>query len=417
MAENEIRIKDLPSTQQINETDDVIVLDNATDGTRKLQGKLLLDMIHSAMAKGTASGAVATFTDGADGIPMTDLVVSIEPQQSGSGDPSPENIRPISGWTACNVVRCGENLFDKATITENKILDSTTGEEIASYGRFSSDYIKVDPSTDYYASNVIRGAQWYCVFYYDKNKNYLSCGELPSTGDNASGVVTTPSDCNYVRLVGVSTYKDDVSFVVGNQAPSSYSAYSGNTYTINFVDGSSPLTVYGGTLDVLSGVLTVDRIKTSMPAYWTVNTESSTYWLITNTRDDAISVENTDTSIRVISDGFKGISANEMITKIATTDNINSIALISSQRLFLKVSKADYPTLNDLYSMIQTNNLQVIYELATPQTYQLTPTQVKSLPGVNNIWADTGNIINAEYVRDTTTIINQILARLDALES
>jgi hypothetical protein len=161
----------------------------------------------------------------------------------------------------------------------------------------------------------------------------------------------------------------------------------------------------------------VDRIKTSMPAYWAVNAESSMYWLITHTINDVISVENTDTSIRVISDGFKGISANEMVTKMTTADNINSIALISSKRLFLKVAKADYPTLNDLYSMIQTNNLQVIYELATPQTYQLTPTEVKSLLGDNVIYADTGDILNAEYVRDTTTIINQILARLDALES
>ena len=165
-----------------------------------------------------------------------------------------------------------------------------------------------------------------------------------------------------------------------------------NVYTID-LDG----TRYGGTLDVVSGVLTVDRIKTSMPANWTVNTESSTYWLITNTRSDAISVENTDTSIRAISDGFKGISANEMLTKMTTTDNINSIALISSKRLFLKVAKADYPTLQDLYSMIQTNNIQVVYELATPQTIQLSPTIIKSLQGENNLFASTGEIELLQY--------------------
>jgi hypothetical protein len=64
---------------------------------------------------------------------------------------------------------------------------------------------------------------------------------------------------------------------------------------------------------------------------------------------------------------------------------------------------ADYPTLNDLYSMIQTNNLQVIYELATPQTYQLTPTEVKSLLGVNSIYADTGKVDVQIWTKEVTS--------------
>jgi hypothetical protein len=36
--------------------------------------------------------------------------------------------------------------------------------------------------------------------------------------------------------------------------------------------------------------------------------------------------------------------------------------------------------------------------------------------GVNNIWADCGDIISAEYKRDATTIINQLIDRIIALE-
>ncbi|MBR4703227.1 MAG: hypothetical protein IKO91_05225 [Oscillospiraceae bacterium] len=46
----------------------------------------------------TASGSPASFPDGADGVPAKSLVVSIQPVQEGSGDPSPTNVRPISGW-------------------------------------------------------------------------------------------------------------------------------------------------------------------------------------------------------------------------------------------------------------------------------------------------------------------------------
>ena len=53
----------------------------------------------------TASGAITSFEDGADGMPIKALTVNIEPVQDGEGDPSPENVRPITGWTGCNIVR------------------------------------------------------------------------------------------------------------------------------------------------------------------------------------------------------------------------------------------------------------------------------------------------------------------------
>ena len=59
-------------------------------------------LYHSGSSTKTASGAIASFNDGANA-PVVDLTVSIEPVQSGSGDPSPDNVRPISGWTGANI--------------------------------------------------------------------------------------------------------------------------------------------------------------------------------------------------------------------------------------------------------------------------------------------------------------------------
>lgn len=50
------------------------------------------------------SGAVASFSDGADNIPVRSLTAQIVPVQSGSGDPSPTNVRPISGWNGAQIV-------------------------------------------------------------------------------------------------------------------------------------------------------------------------------------------------------------------------------------------------------------------------------------------------------------------------
>lgn len=38
------------------------------------------------------------------------------------------------------------------------------------------------------------------------------------------------------------------------------------------------------------------------------------------------------------------------------------------------------------------NGVYLVYPLATPITYQLTPTEVTTLLGMNNIWADTGDV-------------------------
>ena len=43
---------------------------------------------------------------------LRSTVVAFSPIQSGSGDPSPTNVRPISGWTAVTVTGAGENLWD-----------------------------------------------------------------------------------------------------------------------------------------------------------------------------------------------------------------------------------------------------------------------------------------------------------------
>ena len=55
----------------------------------------------------SASGDIVALSDGADDLPFKSVAVNIAPLQSGSGDPSPDNVRPISGWTAVNIYQSG----------------------------------------------------------------------------------------------------------------------------------------------------------------------------------------------------------------------------------------------------------------------------------------------------------------------
>ena len=49
--------------------------------------------------------------------------------------------------------------------------------------------------------------------------------------------------------------------------------------------------------------------------------------------------------------------------------------------------------------------------MATPIEIDLTPTEVKSLLGDNNVWSDSGTV-DVEYRADTSLVINKILEAL-----
>lgn len=55
---------------------------------------------------------LATFDAAAANLPLKDLLVNIAAAQSGSGDPSPQNVRPISGWTGASIYR--EAVYDSS---------------------------------------------------------------------------------------------------------------------------------------------------------------------------------------------------------------------------------------------------------------------------------------------------------------
>ena len=63
----------------------------------------------------TASGASVTFDAPAAGLPIRDMTVGIVPAQSGSGTPSPTNVRPVSGWDAAHIYHSATDGTDTET--------------------------------------------------------------------------------------------------------------------------------------------------------------------------------------------------------------------------------------------------------------------------------------------------------------
>ena len=191
--------------------------------------------------------------------PLKSLSIAIEPVQSGSGDPSPDNVRPISGWTEVKVW--------------------------------------VEPTHD-------------------------------TTADP--------------------------------------------TVTVD-LDG----TRYGGTLDVLTGALTVMK-KTALISDFSWSPQSSS-------GRDFFRTSN----ITEMENGSDCLTSNIPFvggTSVASMPD-GSMALIGQQFRLYDTSLTDKESLATKYG-----TGQICYELSAPQTVQLTPEQVSTLAGSNNVWADTGDV-------------------------
>lgn len=67
------------------------------------QDERIADVEQTTTATTIGPVALATFNASAANMPLKGLTANIEPVQSGSGDPSPDNVRPITGWTGATV--------------------------------------------------------------------------------------------------------------------------------------------------------------------------------------------------------------------------------------------------------------------------------------------------------------------------
>jgi len=77
--------------------------------------------------------AIASFSDGADDVPVSELIVDITAVQAGSGDPSPDNVREISGFDSGVITVDNDQITNTYTVDFGRTvyggrLNVTTGE-------------------------------------------------------------------------------------------------------------------------------------------------------------------------------------------------------------------------------------------------------------------------------------------------
>lgn len=314
---------------------------------------------------GYANGELITIDNGASEIPVKDLTVAIEAVQSGSGDPSPTNIRPISGWDEVNVNVTGINVWDEEW--ESGDINVTDGSKRANTSRIrSKNFIPVQPSTTYYSHNAYSNA---IVCFYDASKGWVS-QNLHEVYESAKDkTFTTPSWCHYIMFyMNGTTYNNDISINYPS-TDHAYHAYNGQTYTID-LNG----TRYGGTLDVTTGVLTITHSYVLIDGsnVGSVGTASSG---VKYAQCDSTSVGGLSGSLNCLCSSYK------------ITSNVPSESgYIRCLGDNVYIYDNDFTNKESAIDILDAEPAQYVYELATPQTVQLTPTQVRTVLGTNNLW-------------------------------
>lgn len=287
--------------------------------------------------KTIANTPIASFNDGTSN-PLKSLTASIVPVQAGSGDPSPTNVRPITGWTEEVVNLCGKNLLktrttdgssNNVTVTVNKDLNDRVISFTASGKSTGNANInlfngQIDIPSDSYIFSITNSL----TISGGSGGIYLST----ETGREGTRIATAmkSGSTSFTNKLGTvwlyvsngATVSGTISIMLRKSSvlDDTFEPYNGTTTTIPFVDGQGQsVEVYGGEIDVINGVVT------PCPYYASYNGEQLTGEWISDR--DVYSPNTTPTiGAQVVNIGATGTPFYTQPTSIKSLDVVNNVS-------------------------------------------------------------------------------------------
>lgn len=301
--------------------------------------------------------------------------VSWEPTQEGTGDPSPENVRPIKGRDSVTVERCGENLLDSMPELPIKIYKDSPKVVVRSgtlpAGRYTTN-VKLDviPSGASLNSALIK------YELADGTEKYF----VPRAQNETSETFTFATAIRTIAVVNYGVIDGNItgiSLVPGSTASASYSPYTGQTSTLTL-----PATTYGGTVDAVSGegqetrkLVTLDGndLKFSSNA-------NNTFWNMPSYTAPGVAVR---AQIKCTHINGSLLSSNANYDFIFTTKK-QMVGLFETVDELNAYCAAQYAA---------GTPVQIAYKLADPIPFTATGAQpIHALSGVNTVLTDSDSV-------------------------
>lgn len=220
-----------------------------------------------------------------------------------------------------------------------------------------------------------------------------SVGNPMNVGHNHCVIRFKPG-VSYVRFVDNSNDLSTKYQMELGSAASAYEPYTGDTYTADFGQ-----TVYGGTMDWLTGVLTVDTALLTLTG---TESYSGTY-VDGNVYRVTLPVSNAALSGGIVSSHFRHVQAGSGVPNAFWISTSYPILAFTSETLTTKEAFADYFAAQ----YAAGTPVQIVYKLATPITIQLPPATVTALKGVNTLHTDADSV-SVAYTASGWEIVNDL---------
>ena len=289
------------------------------------------------------SGPLASWNDPVGGLPLKSLIAAFEPIQSGTGDPSPENVRPISGRDSVTITRTALNMFGGTLLRDGvkAALPNATDNTEDGYISFASTTPFVKNITD---DCGLSGK-------FKENTQYTFILTLRKSSGNGSNLRIYYTDYSYTTISLSQSREKEVVVVV--------TARGKNVYALSKTNGAGTTYLYYNESGIFEGV---------------------------HTAADFVPYNGQQIAVQFDDTVYGG--SLDVTTGVMTVEWEN-IASYDGETL-----PGEWISDRDVYAegTTPTTGAQVCYKLAEPLTVQLSPTEITSLLGQNNLWSDAGDV-------------------------
>lgn len=327
----------------------------------------------------SASGNIVTFnTDLSANLP--DMKIHFHPVQEGTGDPSPDNVRPISGWDGITITRCGKNLLD----AENPDQDG-----------FVFCYLPKGTKLTY---SIEKGAVQ--IRYYRKDKTEIDYW-TPIYTDEISNrkyrdFILLEDAYYWKTLISTSTKGLKLQLELSNSSnhPTSYEPYKGNLINIPF-----PQTIYGGYVDLIKGEI----VNQWSHIFIDQNSPIGIFPWQGIKIDDKTGIQYTSALFKRTQENPRAIlNCVPYCDKLpgGLSRNLNTCYMYDGDVYGACISLPTNligTTENELKTYLTNNNFDFVYQLRVPIIHSINPQTLKTLKGTNNIFSNANGNIQIKF--------------------
>lgn len=341
----------------------------------------------------TVSGAVASFADGADDVPLKSCAVTIAPT--------------LEGVSSVDVVHAHKSLINfvgnvRTTTSAGLTMEATISGGIRMHGTTTQTYAYLTSRFDCFLKAgatytfSIDASKGYTVFLnvtYDDNTSE----NIRITSGNTSKTFTPSENIVQIRLetsgmTNDTAYDDTILMMVETGATATdfekYVAPTTHTAALG-------RTIYGGSVDVVNGTGTDGyNIIDLGDLTWTYDSTNTRF----NSTISDIKQVTYVRSLEMVCSDLEVISDRRPISQVPNHSIYNG----SQTTIHVKYDEYTDPAL----FKTAVTGIKLVYPIATPETFSFTPTPINSRLGDNTMWSDDGDL-SVTYRRDIDLALAQ----------